>query len=268
MGKRSKRINLKPPGKCIFDGKLGLTKAHIFPEWLGEHITEKTDRHVHAVGNFETFTPRTQTPAAWTRIRQGDTGSRKVRRVCGGCNSGWLGALETPAKPIVVALMNGEDVVIDLQMQRNLAAWLCAITMLIDADNPPEGSAVPQSHRDYFRGHRTPPPMWKVWIAKYRGTNWQDHRVRRTGMNVQPMPEVNGNRFTCNTQVTTLVIRYLCAHVFSSTVFELPGYEGVNLQQIWPSTGENFVWSRAPILDDGGVIVLSEALARDLTPIP
>ena len=45
-----KRANLKPPNKCIFDGKGGLTKAHIFPDWLRDHITERTDRHIHAVG--------------------------------------------------------------------------------------------------------------------------------------------------------------------------------------------------------------------------
>lgn len=267
MGKSPKRIDLKPPGKCIFDGREGLTKAHIFPNWLGDFITEKTDRHVEAVGAFDTFTARTRTPEPWVKVRQGDTGSRKVRRVCGPCNSGWLGELETPAKPHVISLMNGEDVVIDSIMQRRLASWLCAITMLIDAADPP-GSAIPQSDREYFKASRQPPPMWRVWIARYGGTDWQVHRVRRTGMNVQPKPEIDGNRFACNTQVTTLVIRKLCAHVFSSSIFELPGYEGVALQQLWPLTGESFIWAKAPVLTDAGVVVLSEALARDLKPIP
>jgi hypothetical protein len=187
--------------------------------------------------------------------------------VCGPCNSGWLGSLETPAKPHVLALMNGEDIIIDAPMQIALSAWFCAITMLIDADAE-MGSAIPQSDRDYFRTHREPPPAWRVWLARYSGRNWQDHRARRIGMRVQSTPDVNADRLMCNTQITTVVLRQLCAHMFSSTVMdEFAGYEGIKLQRLWPLTGENFVWARAARLDDAGVVALNEALAADLKPI-
>lgn len=262
-----KQPKLKSPGKCIFDGRGGLTKAHIFPDWLGSHIPERTSRHIHSVGIFETFTPETRTPQPSTKIRQGDTGTRKVRKVCGACNSGWLGSLETPAKPHVLALMNGDDVAIDPVMQNQLAAWLCAIVILIDADSRPEGQAIPQDDRNYFMENRLPPTTWKIWLARYEGQNWQNHRTRRSGMRVQTTPEPGSDRFICNTQVTTLVLRRLCAHIFSSTVMDLPGYEGVDLQQIWPLTGNSYLWRRAPLLNDEAVVILSEALARDLKQI-
>jgi hypothetical protein len=163
--------------------------------------------------------------------------------------------------------MNGDDVIIDPQMQRHLSAWLCAIAMLIDADSE-MGFAVPQSDRDYFRLHREPPAMWRIWIARFIGSNWLDHRIRRMAMRVQTTPEPNADRLICNTQVTTLVLRQLCAHICSSTVMEdFAGYEGVALQRIWPLTGESYVWSRAARLDGDGVVTLAEALAKDLTPI-
>jgi hypothetical protein len=86
-------------------------------------------------------------------------------------------------------------------------------------------------------------------------------------MNVQSKPDLIGDRQVCNTQVTTLVIRQLCAHLYSSSVMDLPGYEGVSLFQLWPMAGENFVWRKAALLDDASVIALSEALAADLKPV-
>ena len=267
MSKKPKRANLKPPGKCIFDGRTGLTKAHIFPVWLNEHIAERTDRHVLAVGITETFVPQTVTPSPWAKVRQGDSGTLKVRKVCGPCNSGWLGSLETPAKPHVLSLMNGEDVVIDQQMQKHLAAWLCAITMLVDADAQ-AGSAISQVDRDFFQANREPPQTWRIWIARYCGNKWQEHRIKRVGLRVQSTPEINADRLVCNTQNTTLVLRQFCAHIFSSTVVDdFAGYEGVELQKLWPLTGENFAWTRAARLDDAGVVALNEALAAGLKPV-
>lgn len=266
MSKKPKR-SPNPPGKCIFCGGGDLSKAHIFPKWLGGFITEKTDKHVEGIGRFETFTAQTRTPEPWLKVWQGDTGSKRLKKVCRSCNSGWLGGFETPAKPHVISLMNGNDIIIDAVMQRQMAVWLCAITMLVDAADPP-GSAVPQVHRDYFKARGEPPPMWRIWLGRYSGRDWQVHRVRRTGMTALLTPEINGDRFACNTQVTTLVIRQLCAHIFSSTVFDLPGYEGIALQQIWPLTGKTFVWTHAPVLNDTALVTLAEALARDLKPIP
>jgi len=257
----------KPPGKCIFCGGGGLTKAHIFPEWLHLLNHEKTQHHLTEVGVFHTFTPQIRSPALRRTVHQGDSGTRKVRKVCKGCNSGWLGSLETPAKPSVLRLMSETRGLIDQPMQIALARWLCAIVMLVDASEAAL-SAVPQSDRDHFRQTTNPPRSWRIWIARYADGNWHAHRARHVGLNVLRRGDHlgMGEPDCCNTQVTTLVLRQLCAHVYSSTVLELPGYEGVALQQLWPPTDDSFLWELAPRLNDAGIIALSEALARDLQP--
>jgi hypothetical protein len=266
MAKRPKRANLRPAGKCIFCGGGGLSKAHIFPAWLHLYNKERTDKHIQEVGTFETFTPRSRTPAPRRTIHQGDAGTKKVRKVCIKCNSGWLGDIETPAKPLVLWLMRQKHKTITPSMQRILARWFCAITMLLDAAVGAETSAVPQADRDHFRLHKDPPDHWRIWIARYVGENWQLHRVRHVGLKVLKRSELSEPE-RCNTQVTTLVIRRLCAHIFSSTAFSLPGYEGIALQQLWPPSDTSHPWALAPNVTDEGVVVLAEAFARDLQPI-
>ena len=58
-----KRANLKPPNKCIFDGKGGLTKAPHFSR-LVEGPYHGKDGSAYSRGwfTFETFVPRTPTP--------------------------------------------------------------------------------------------------------------------------------------------------------------------------------------------------------------
>jgi hypothetical protein len=131
-------------------------------------------------------------------------------------------------------------------------------------------SAVPQADRDYMRIRKTAPPDWKIWIAKYNGDDWLKHRCKRMGMRIveKSSPPVSDD-LSCNTQATTLVIRQLCAHIYSSTtMYSFTGYSGVSLAQIWPSTGYNIRWRYAPLIGDDHVVNLSESIGRELPTLP
>ena len=69
-------------GSCIFCGKGDLSKAHIFPDWLGRELGDWVGRHVEEIGVFKTFVPRMSVPVDSRRERQGHSGTRKVRKVC------------------------------------------------------------------------------------------------------------------------------------------------------------------------------------------
>src|SRR5262245_13198722 len=198
----------KPSRKCIFCGKEGMSKAHLLPAWLNDELLpeERTTYYLEHTGYFETFTATVKSPPPRTRVRQGSSGNRKIRKVCKRCNSGWMGNFETPVRPHVVALMNGQNHALDPNGQTLLAAWLTLIATLFDA-LAPEQSAVPQSDRDYLRTRNVPPPEWKIWVAKYDGPDWLKHRARRLGMRVQEKSTPVGEGNSCNTQVTTLVLR-------------------------------------------------------------
>jgi hypothetical protein len=95
-------------GRCIFCGGSGLTKEHLLADWLRE-IFPRTAKDTHTFGTIESWTPK---PRFVQRVKQGHAGSRKVRKVCGPCNSGWIGAIDDAAKQAIVPLIHGQSVVV------------------------------------------------------------------------------------------------------------------------------------------------------------
>ncbi|OIQ73474.1 hypothetical protein GALL_448880 [mine drainage metagenome] len=71
----------------------------------------------------------------------------------------------------------------------------------------------------------------------------------------------------CNTQCTTLVIGKLCAHLFSSTVQPVLGYEGISLTRIWPPSGFGLSTAFLPTISDDEVVTLRESLAANSKPL-
>src|SRR5947208_778698 len=70
MPNRPRRANLKPPGKCIFCGGRGLTKEHMWADWLRPYIPREMQEHRSASSIFsltdveEVITRRTGDPHA------------------------------------------------------------------------------------------------------------------------------------------------------------------------------------------------------------
>jgi len=151
--------------------------------------------------------------------------------------------------------------------QRALASLLCLITMRAEFMHPPTQAASP-SDRLWIKDQLQPPPFWQVWIARYVGTRAAEHWCRHYGMQlVSAASEISGTP-KCETQATTFVLGQLCAHVFSSTsIPNFSGYDGA-LCKIWPLTGWDIDCRFLPKITDTGVISLSEALAREIPPIP
>jgi hypothetical protein len=70
-----------------------------------------------------------------------------------------------------------------------------------------------------------------------------------------------------NTQVTTIVVGRLCAHIFSSTVYDdFVGYVEPRMCRIWPTTGFNIDTGYLPEIDAEGATWLHESIGRDRNP--
>jgi hypothetical protein len=63
-----------------------------------------------------------------------------------------------------------------------------------------------------------------------------------------------------------LAVGQFCAHVFSSTIIgeEFPGYDGIDLCQIWPPSQFAIEWRLAPAHDYPTLLALAEALGRGM----
>jgi len=177
-----------------------------------------------------------------------------------------MSRIEDEAIAVTSALIKDQEIRFDENEQRRLAALLCLITMRLEFLS--HMRAIPLEDRLHLKQYGEPPKLWTIWITKYLGEKADDHWSRFCAMQVGSTPPDKVGAVHCNTQVTTMVIGKLCAHLFSSTVSPIIGYEGIRLARIWPLTGLGIDSRFIPGIDDKAVVWLHEALARESKPVP
>jgi hypothetical protein len=258
----------KPAGKCVFCAGTGLSKGHIWPDWFRKVLSLDAEQHLEISGEIRTFVPKMKVVPYAQKLRQGHAGSRKPRNTCRTCNGGWMSRLEAAAIPGMTPLLLGQPAVLRTIDQRIIAALLCLITIRVEFADLAT-LAVPPEDRTWIKEHLLPPMSWRIWIARYDGSQSGQHWCRHHGMSIVSSPDESGGSYQCNTQVTTMVIGQLCAHLFSSTALpDFAGYEGVRLTQIWPPSNFDIQTRLLANLSDDAVVSLSEALVREMSPIP
>jgi hypothetical protein len=207
--------------------------------------------------------------------REGNVFNVQIRTVCRlHCNSGWMSRLETAVEPTLTPLMNGHAAVLGEAEQRTLATWIAMKIMVAEsAEEEPTEIVTPQSERLSLMEKKQPPESWNIWIAHHKGPGWQAgyaNHLTTLGLLETEKLHPPGTRFPKNTQVATMGIGQLLAHVAHST------YPGVNIQlppkfmpivrQIWPFQAA-FLWPPGPILNDDGADDLFESFGRTLAAI-
>lgn len=170
--------------------------------------------------------------------------------------------MEEATMPFMPALLLGTPHLLDTFSQRLLAAFLCLVSMRVELSSH-DMRAIPASDRNWLRTRFEPPPDWTIWIGRYEGSPRMDERY--TAMHVASAPDVPTGVEYCNSQVTTLVIGQLCAHMFSSTVWRnFRGYHGLQCPAIWPPWSYDIEVSHLTVIAEADVPWLHEAIARDL----
>lgn len=256
------------PGKCVFCGQGGLTRSHIWPEWSQKIVPSIANFYELVVGEpmqtFEQFTPG---PDFFSKTKPGSAAKRQPRNTCLSCNGGWMREIEEAAKPTVADLMLGRNIILSTMNQRFLAAFLCLVSMRIELSS--NMRAIPASDLEFLKLRREPPINWWICIAHYQETkDPHDYWLAYLGMRRAGLTEPNliGPEH-CNTQVTTIVAGKMCAHIFSSSVWNnFRGYEGAQMAQIWPANQFLIDMRGVRYIDNAGLPWLHEAVARDGQP--
>jgi len=176
-----------------------------------------------------------------------------------------MSRIENNAISVGTKLIKGDEFLLDTEGQRKLAAFLCLMAMRLEFLG--RMRAIPPSDRVFLKDHGEPPGLWTIWIAGYRGENADEHWSRYCGMQIGSTPAEKVGPDYCNTQVTTMVIGKLCAHLFSSTETPILGYEGIRLMRVWPLTDLDMNTRFLPTIPENAILWLHEALARESTPI-
>jgi hypothetical protein len=175
-----------------------------------------------------------------------------------------MSRIESAAIPGTGPLLLGNGVLLDTYAQRALATLLSLIVIRLEFTEILT-QAIPPEDRTQLKETFLPPWHWRIWIARYPGENSEMHRCSHTGFQFVSIPTESPGPVKCNTQVTTLVIGQLYAHVFSSTVWrDFSGYEGINFRQIWPPSQYDINPRLLPEISDADIVLVGEALAREM----
>lgn len=245
----------KPQKFCIYCGGPKLTKEHLWPDWLQPFLETRVDRH--GINISVVWPSHTTSKVA---MRDGDSHSRKIRRVCGECNSGWMSQLQTSAKPLLLPMIRGETTVLSRSEQKIVAAW-AAMTAMSSEFVDDEFVAIPQEDRDLLREHLRVPRGWRIWVGRYRWAQgverWTHHVFTLAEDGYQgPAGELG---HPMNTQTTTICVgNHLVVHVMSSSVgpgqriirlWNFPKALGVCLRQIHPAAASSIRWPPPHVLE-------------------
>lgn len=251
----------RPQRFCIFCGSPGLTGEHIWADWLKNYIPREMESYSKASSIIHA--DRT---VAHVKKQGGDPHSRKVKVVCGGCNSGWMSQLQERAKPILIPLINGQPTVLDLKKQAIISAWVSMAMIVADLVDP-DKSAVSTADHKYFYEKQMAPLNWAIWIGDYERDLWKGHMVHNVMAlsDAEHIPEVDEDGVARqNTNASTFVVKRLFIHVISSQIssfarrvrLKSPGTP--KLRKIWYANAAPIKWP-PPTLND----VEADGVARD-----
>jgi hypothetical protein len=236
----------KPPGRCIFCDRLGVTKEHMWADWLRNYIPRELTGHSTA---FEKVHLRRSESSV--RRQTGDPHSRRIKCVCRECNNGWMSQLQEKAKPYLVPMLKGDHVTLHRNGQTTLAAWITMMVMVAEHLNE-EMVAISLTERQWFKVNQRAPSHWRIWIGRHAAVGHplfthnivsmvHEKEIERLG------PE---GSVPSNTQTSTILLgKHLLIHVMSSPVarsiirrWRLPAKLAPGLPQIWRIVSGSVVW--------------------------
>ncbi|MFK0691777.1 hypothetical protein ACFX5Q_26745 [Mesorhizobium sp. IMUNJ 23033] len=239
--------NSKETGRCIFCGGNGLTKEHIWPDWLAAYAPKIGDSSKHTA-NFMKFDQEgpPQEVDRRVNVKQGDPRSKKLRCVCRNCNGGWMSRLQSLVKPVLLDLVLGNSLgesaagvrrVLTPEEQHLLSKWAVMFTMVAEHLDY-KTIAVPTEQRRAFAETQCIPENWRVWIGRYQGWRWHGNLIHRAAAVTQP----GDAAARMNLQTSAFAVGKLFLLTWNTTVSGLDLIDFIPprkaaLEAIWPSGG-------------------------------
>ncbi|MEO5796115.1 MAG: hypothetical protein ABIP34_14755 [Rhodoferax sp.] len=234
-------------GICVFCGRTGVTKQHVFPDWISKIIP----RLGHSHSQYLIFgAPDHQSNVFFVvpeiRSSRGPLLARKIRNVCKSCNSGWMSHLEVSAKDCLKNMILDQPTMLNDREQSQVSAWVtmtCTMAEFTDV----RSVAIPAENRAYLMKSKLPPVGWRIFLG--RSTD-DEFAYSHTGSAM--MTEGSEPPKSANTQTSTFKIGALLVHAVSSTLFDasvlsekLPNH----LKQIWPRRESTIQWPPEQTID-------------------
>ena len=162
------------PAVCGFCGSAGVTKEHIWPNWLRRLILES--RAASGMRQFHAEIERDGT----TQQYKNPTLEQRVGMPCSACNGGWMSELENEVKDFMTTMVyRGEMVLLTPERQIAVSRWAMKTAMVYEFTSAAD-------ERKYFSdGERLAfkerfelqENLW-IWAGRYDGVRAM-HAVQR-----------------------------------------------------------------------------------------
>lgn len=234
----------QPPRKCVFCGNMGVTKEHVFSNWMRQVLPDTPiyddSYRKHGINGLG------QTSLATSFKRKGGScNSQTVSVVCEGCNSGWMSSVVDKAKPTAREMILGNAVMLDRSQMTAIATWVTLAAMMEEFTTNAD-RAVPEYDLMIMKNNQLPPPAWTVFIGLYIGTAWQPihtfrHRVMPEWIDGGVIVNNHPSAVRRRTLITTYNLKHLLIQVFcthdvemENLYLEFPRPSGT--LKIWPPT--------------------------------
>jgi hypothetical protein len=275
MSKSKKQRKPQEPGRCVFCNGTGLSKEHIWDNWLKDVIPAHPDRaghtqsRLHMLDNHSTKELYLLPSAVF---RQGSFCQRKLRNVCRKCNNEWMSQIVNLAKPFAKHMILDEPVELDREAQKYVAAWIAIITIMAEFTDAPT-AGIPAADRTVLFETKQPPSSWVIFVAPFVGAEWSPAGYRHHGMRLkkrakEPQAGAAMKLADDTLQATTCTLGALLFHVFSSTdegvrhIFHQVTAEG-KLCRLWPISSDVIHWPDGPILGDAVADFIADSFCTE-----
>jgi hypothetical protein len=243
MGRRPKRKNLKPPGRCIFCPGTRMSKEHFWSTWSKPMLPTGNEDAYHE--EKLTHTRKTILVSRELRTRPGSAASKKLRVVCEDCNNGWMNEVEDRARPILEPLIAGCPTVLNQKQQRILAEWI-AMKIMVAEHNTPEEIVISRADKEAFKANRIIPDYVTIWIGRHNVSAWCTTFARHAAslsLIPKPPPAVLAGRKNVETIAFGIGALFVYVLVSDPGVVDLNDLITVNhLPRVWPFTGSQILW--------------------------
>lgn len=236
---------------CIFCGKKSKKcKEHLWPVWMHQYLTFEGDGENICEAETHKWTEKIDSKSV---KRQGKLSTKKIRVVCGKCNSGWMSNLENQAKPTLVRIFKEEKFVMGRTEQENLSRWI-ATKVIVGEHAEKNIEVTPKKDRESLMSDKKIPEYFAIYIGKH--SHEHDTAWLRTSMVLAlspegPNPDLKG--LQRNAQTVAFICGPLFVFVFSVREKDIDPTTFFNIKRLirlLPVEMDTISWPPSELLTD------------------
>jgi len=225
---------------CIFCGGGKLTREHLWPQWSAPlfdgardptyyDFSTAVDRHTRAMSETKHYT------------RTGGAHTKRLRVVCGACNSGWMSGLETQVRHILEPLALDRAISLHATDQLVLAKWI-AMKVMVAEHNIATLEVTSREARSEFRQSGAIPDGMRIWLWRCGAARWRTRWDRYVfGLYAEDEAPSGG----LNAQDVTFGFGHLLINCLQAAKPEhalLTEPSALHSRQLWPVSNSQLEW--------------------------